>query len=303
MKKDYFVKFFLILLLNYFGVCFAQSSTTPTNDVPAPPKIKNPVQARQVEEEKIPPNYFALGFYKPTYVLPLYFTGSPDNTVYKNNNSNAQTLKHTEIKYQLSFKVPVWKNIFNCPTSLFVAYTQLSYWQAYNHTAFFRETDYEPELFFANELNRHLFSDWRLSFVNLGAVHQSNGYGGTLERSWNRIYLEAISSREHWMVSLKPWYVIHDHTMNESNPNIARYLGYGEALISYKHGHQVFSFMLRNMIESGGRRSAAELTWSFPITYYIKGYVQVFSGYGQSLIEYNHRTNSAGIGFALSDWV
>jgi len=35
----------------------------------------------------------------------------------------------------------------------------------------------------------------------------------------------------------------------------------------------------------------------------VKGYVQVFSGYGQSLIDYNRYTNGVGIGFALSDWI
>jgi phospholipase A1 len=59
----------------------------------------------------------------------------------------------------------------------------------------------------------------------------------------------------------------------------------------------------RNMIESGGRRSGTTVSWSFPMTKYLKGYVQVFSGYGQSLIEYNHRTNSVGMGIALSNWV
>jgi len=65
----------------------------------------------------------------------------------------------------------------------------------------------------------------------------------------------------------------------------------------------VFSIQAYNVIESQARRPSVELAWSFPITPYIKGYVQLFSGYGQSLIEYNHHTNSAGVGIALSDWV
>jgi phospholipase A1 len=35
----------------------------------------------------------------------------------------------------------------------------------------------------------------------------------------------------------------------------------------------------------------------------MKGYVQFFNGYGQNLIEYNHRTAAIGIGFAFSDWL
>lgn len=140
----------------------------------------------------------------------------------------------------------------------------------------------------------------RINFLNIGAIHQSNGYGNALERSWDRLYVEAISSVGNWMVSLKPWYII---STDSNNNNIAEFLGYGQILVGYKYHKQVFSITAHNILESGGKRATAEMTWSFPLTPYIKGYVQLFSGYGQSLIEYNHRTNSAGVGIALSDWV
>jgi len=264
------------------------------------PPVSSPVEARVQGEEQIPANFYGVSFYKPTYILPYYYTGSPDNAAYQNTTPNSERLKHPEIKYQLSFKVPVWKNIFNHPSTLYLAYTQLSYWQLYNNRAFVRENDYEPELFFANEVNWHLFKKWNLNFLNVGAVHQSNGYGNSLERSWNRLYLEAIASTDNWMVSIKPWYVI---STNNNNNNMATFLGYAKVLVAYKFHQQVFSIQGYNLVEHGVKRASAEATWSFPITSYIKGYVQVFSGYGQSLIEYNHRTNSAGVGISLNDWV
>ena len=91
--------------------------------------------------------------------------------------------------------------------------------------------------------------------------------------------------------------------MHRYNPDIAKFLGYGRLLIAGKYKGNVLSLETHNILEGHARSITGLLTWSFPLTSYLKGYVQVFSGYGQSLIEYNHRTNSAGLGLALNDWV
>jgi phospholipase A1/A2 len=273
--------------------------TTAPNKNMAEPK-KTVVQKRAEKENHLQPNDFLIDLYKPNYLLPYYVTFSPDNAVYQNNTPNGESLKKSELKYQLSLKVPLWKKIFKSNSSLFLAYTQLSYWQLYNRSRFFRETDYEPELFLANQLNWNLSKRWQLTFLNIGVTHQSNGFGNQLERSWNKLYLDAIVSSEHWMISLKPWYVLSTYPYNR---DIAQYLGYGRVLVAYKFYQQTLSLQFHNFIERGGKHKTAELTYSFPITPYIKGYAQVFSGYGQSLIEYNHRTNSVGVGIALNDWI
>jgi phospholipase A1 len=265
-----------------------------------PDPERGPVEERVRGEESIPANYYGIAFYKPTYILPYYYTGSPDNRAYHGFTPNNERLKHAEIKYQVSFKAPVWKNIYNCSSSLYVAYTQMSYWQLYNRRTFFRESDYEPEVFLANEINYQLYRNWNLNFVNPGLVHQSNGEGNMLERSWNRFYVDFVTSTDNWLIDIKPWYVI---SQNGRMDDIANYLGYGKVLVAYKFRENVVAISAHNFIEGGGRHASAELTWSFPITPYVKGYVDIFSGYGQSLIEYNHRTNSAGVGFTFSDWI
>ncbi len=267
------------------------------------PVKSNAVEERATKEEKIPPNFFAIGFYKPNYLIPYYYTGSPYNKIYLNQTPQNEKLTREEIKYQFSFKVPLWKDIFKRASTLYLAYTQLSYWQAYNKSAFFRETDYEPELFLSNEINYVIYKNLMVNFLNIGAEHQSNGFGNTLERSWNRVYVEGIFSINNLMVSLKPWIIIHDKSWREHNPNIGSYLGYAQMLLSYKMNKNVVSLRMTGLGVHGGRRTSAELSWSFPLTPYIGGFVQVFSGYGQSLIEYNHRTNSAGIGIAFSNWI
>jgi len=63
--------------------------------------------------------------------------------------------------------------------------------------------------------------------------------------------------------------------------------------------------MTRNQLESGFDRGAGELGWSFPIFgyRYLKGYVQYFYGYGESLIDYNRKVNRIGIGISITDWL
>lgn len=280
-------------------LCFISFSYAGKSAKPKTPTIPGPVEARFLKEQQIKPDLFGIAFYKPTYAMPYYYTGSPYNSVYQGYTPNNEKLNRGEVKYQLSLKVPVWQRMFSSCSSLYFAYTQLSYWQAYNNRAFFRENDYEPEFFVASQLNYPLFKSWNVNFLNVGASHQSNGEGNALQRGWNRVYLEAIFSNNNWMVSIKPWYIV---SYNSKNEDIGSYLGNGRVLVAYKWYRQTFALQAYNFIENS-KRTSGELTWSFPLIPYVKGYVQFFSGYGQSLIEYNHRTNSGGIGIAFSDWV
>jgi phospholipase A1 len=284
----------------------AKMPGTMAENLPAPidpaQANTNAVEARHNEEKAVPPR-FAISFHRPNYIMPYYYTFSPDQSVYVGNTPNGESLKHDEIKYQFSFKVPLWRNIFNLPSSLYFGYTQLSYWQAYNQNAFFRSTDYEPEVYLQNDIDHHMFGNWSFNSLNIGLVHQSNGFGNSLERSWNRAYLLLAASNPNWMIAIKPWIIFHDSTYERQNPNMATYLGYEEIQLAYKYGQGVIAFGTRNFIESSGHRSGNTLSVTFPMTKYLNGYVQIFSGYGQSLIEYNHRTNSVGIGFSLSNWI
>ncbi len=255
--------------------------------------------AKQIKkQEKASSQQLGISFYKPNYILPFYYTGNPAQEVYGNSTPNQQRIQNAELKAQLSLLITLWKSIFNLKnTSLNVAYTQLMYWQVYAKSQFFRETDYEPEIFVRHQIR----NNWWLS---LGAVHQSNGRGGNLERSWNRVYLDLHFSGSNWMVSIKPWFLIFKNdSSNLHNPDITRFLGNSRILVAFKFGRNVISLMSRNNLQSGFKRGTVELTWSIHVWKHISIYAQGFSGYGQSLIEYNHYTTSGGIGIALNNWL
>jgi phospholipase A1/A2 len=241
---------------------------------------------------------YTISYYAPTYMLPFYYTGSPANSVYAGRAlTNNQAIMKEEFKAQFSFQFPIWPHINGSTFSLGMYYTQLMYWQVYAKSQYFRETNYEPALFISD----HFLPNWLLS---AGVVHQSNGRGGVMERSWNRAYGEIEFSGRHWTVSIKPWLLIFAKESSDlHNPKIARYLGYGRVVMAYKINKQEISLMVRNALTSGFKRGGYELGYSFPITAHLNGFIQLFTGYGQSMLEYRHRTTSGGIGFSLSNWM
>lgn len=246
-------------------------------------------------ENLIANNRFGIGFDQPTYILPFYYTGNPDQNI--GPTPRNQSIMKEEFKAHLSLKFPIWPHIYGSTWSIGASYTQLSYWQVYNKSQFFRETNYEPAVFVSD----HYLPNW---LISSGVVHESNGRGGMYERSWNRAYADLTFSGEHWMISVKPWILIFKADSSElHNKDIAKYLGYERIVVAYKYARQEWSAMLRNSIESGFQRIGLELDYSFPIHGILHGYLQYFHGYGQSLIEYNQKTNSFGIGIALSNWI
>jgi hypothetical protein len=88
----------------------------------------------------------------------------------------------------------------------------------------------------------------------------------------------------------------------DDNPDIEDYLGYFEFQGVYNRNNQNFGLFFRNTLKEG-YRGAVQLDWGFPVYDQLRGYVQYFYGYGESLIDYNHKVNKLGIGIKLTDWL
>jgi phospholipase A1 len=80
-------------------------------------------------------------------------------------------------------------------------------------------------------------------------------------------------------------------------------VGRGDLVATYQKGGHNVSLLLRSNADFWNLRGAVQLGWSFPLYRELKGYVQVFSGYGESLIDYNHNQTTLGAGFLLIDWM
>lgn len=237
-----------------------------------------------------------VSLFKPNYILPFYYTHNPYDSIYAGHTPDNQTLKKDEFKGQISLFLPIAHDILNITDLSFsAAYTQIMYWQFYTKSQYFRETNYEPYLFLKYRIHRNIFADF-------GVAHQSNGRGGDLERSWNRIIGTVEYTGKNWYTQFTLWTLVFQSESSDlHNPDIAHYLGRSFVVLSYKLSNFVLSLEMQNL-ESLLKRGHVMVTASYPVNNQVGLFLQYFSGYGQSQIEYNHRTQSAGIGMAFNDW-
>ncbi|MGM0951670.1 MAG: phospholipase A [Pseudomonadota bacterium] len=253
---------------------------------------------------------FTDGFvtHRPNYILPLTWVNDPNPRPASPQHAATDydyDLENEEAKYQISFKVPLLTGLFDDRTTLWFGYTQNSFWQVYNQdeSAPFRETTYEPEVFLRHQL------DWKigpgkLNGVTLGFNHQSNGQSDPRSRSWNRITASATYSYDRWLFMVRPWYRLPETSGNDDNANIEKYLGHASYHAVYKVSEdQTLSLKLLNNLRSNDNHTSVELGYSFPLGDTVKGFIQYYNGYGESLIDYNHRIERVGIGIMLNDWL
>lgn len=230
-----------------------------------------------------------LGFapYKFNYILPANVS----------INSEKGHTKRTEAKFQISIQKMLIEDIFLKNLDLYFSYTQQSFWQLYDskNSRPFRESNYEPALYLSLE-DEALFFDR----INFGYMHQSNGGDLAKSRSWERLFIEGIYSYRDFALGLKAWYRIKEDATKDDNPDILDYLGYGELSLGYALNQHLFTLTLRNNLKIDGNRGAIMLDYSYPIYENFYLYVQYFSGYGESLVDYNRAVDRIGVGFLFA---
>lgn len=280
----------------------AQSESTP-----GPADSSSAIVQRQAIEKATADRPFVLTPHRPNYFLPITYNSRPNQAPF---TGTGETIQKLEFKFQLSVKMKVWNNMFGDNGDLYLAYTNTSWWQAYDRSSSspFRETDHEPELFVDFDTDWH-FGDVHIRQFRIGLDHQSNGRGGSLSRSWNRVEAQFAGQLGDFYFMLRPWWRIPENkksspsdSTGDDNPDIEKYLGYGEFYLLYKWHRQNFAVMLRDNLRHDNK-GAIQIDWSFPISERIRGYVQYFNGYGESLIDYNASVNRIGIGIMLTDWL
>lgn len=252
----------------------------------------------------------AIREHQPMYLMPAWYNSSPNTgphspTRGKSDAERFRGQKRTEAKMQVSFKTKLMEDLFGTRADLWFGYTQKSDWQVWSqgkHSAPFRNSDYAPEILLTQPVRSHLPFGGKLRMLGVGFVHESNGQSRPESRSWNRAYMMAGMEWGKLTVMPRVWVRMFDQKGDkDDNPDIGKYMGYGDLRMFYRFNkRQTLMSTLRYNPVSG--KGAVEAAYAFPLKGKLKAYVRGFHGYGESLVDYNHKQSGVGFGLMFRDW-
>ncbi len=235
-----------------------------------------------------------------------------------NHTGSYQPYTTSETRINLSVRTKIAEGLLtggnpNRLDSLWFAYSQQSYWQLFNAELSrpFRATDHEPELIYIFPLESALPSGWRLRYGGIGINHQSNGQSLPLSRSWNRIIARGgLELGSTLSVTGALWQRIPEDSASDDNPEIVDRVGRAElsAVWNMDPVNSV-TVTLRHSLQTSDSGSV-RLAWFRKIgsatdnasRSSLRLHTELFSGYGDSLLDYNRQRTVFSVGLTLLDW-
>ncbi len=247
---------------------------------------------------------FGLQPYRVNYLLPYGYS----TKVYRSYTPTDKYM-NAEAELQVSLKLNVGNNLLGLKERYYLSYSHDAFWQTYTESSPFRETNYNPEGFIEFPVEDDIIN---LKSIKIALAHKSNGQGsnrevvysnpadnlGNRSRSLNYVY---TTLRLQHGTLLSDWTLMSrlpENPDKDDNPDIMDYYGYGELKLSYFSGKHMYTLMGRGNPSKG--HGAVEGSYSYPLLQSAYLYTKVFSGYGESLIDYNNEIHKASIGFSFS---
>jgi phospholipase A1 len=274
----------------------------------SPPVLTAPVPAagKEVPEPKIgetpeaalpsdPVAFFKEHFYPHE---PLYFIAGTESPNAKFQISLKYQVFTSEGKY--ARRVPE----LQC---FYLGYTQTSLWDWSQPSAPFFDSSYKPELLYASDWVKP--DRWAHRFglrFQTGLQHESNGRDGESSRSLNIVYVKptlAFGPADGFQMILMPRAWVYVGSLSD-NPELAEYWGYAglRMVLGWNQGLQLSAL---GRVGDRFDRGALQLDLTYPLwkiplvrsSMFL--HLQYFTGYGESLLEYNERSDAFRAGFSL----
>jgi phospholipase A1/A2 len=264
---------------------------------------------------------FGLRGYKPLSLM--WSTANDVNTQPTSPQADhtattAQNYQRFENLIQLSVRTKVAKGLLvsddTQKDALWFGYTQKSFWQIFNSELSrpFRATDHEPEIMYIYPTNRELGAGWNWRYAGLSLNHQSNGQTLPLSRSWNRAIVMAGADHANGSrIEAKLWRRLPEAAADDDNPDIQDFVGRGEFSGLWALTPKTsLGLTMRHALKAGGKGSVqidwlqqpSNSTQALGVAAGLRYHVQLFSGYGDSITDYNHKRTALRVGVSLVDW-
>lgn len=247
---------------------------------------------------------YLLRYHNMNYILPVTRTSDRNIEPWEpfrelEIQDGEVDLDDVETKFQISFKYRLWATD-DRKLGFWLGYTQLSTWQLYNsnESSPFRDTNYQPELFVSYNPGVEI-GGFRWSLLNAGINHESNGRSNILSRSWDRLFAEVGFERGNFALLAKAWYRLPEDDEDDDNPDITDYYGYGQLRAFYRWNDSSFMLMGRGNLNEG--KGAVQASYvSRPLIGPLRGYLQLFHGYGETMIDYDWNQTVIGAGISIN---
>lgn len=226
---------------------------------------------------------------------PLYFAVGGDGDV-------------ATAKFQFSFSYRIFdydsEFVQEMPLlgRLYFAYTQTSVWDLDETSRPFRDSSYRPSLFLQFETP----NDGRLPDLWRGGYeHESNGQGLDVSRSVDMLFIQPgwYFSVDDRLLLVAPKFRVNIET-SPLNRDISEYRGYVDLYLRYGREESWITTLTARYGEAG--HGSLQLEASYPLRKPIFArtggyfYVQIFHGYGETLLNYNeHSGTQFRIGLAI----
>jgi outer membrane phospholipase A len=220
--------------------------------------------------------------------------------------------KSPNAKIQISFMYQLLNNEGPLATKapalkgFHVAYTQTSLWDWNAPSAPFFDTSYKPEFLYAWErIAGGQPPNWYQLDLQGGLKHESNGKDGADSRSLNIAYLRptlTLGEDDGLQLTLQPRAWVYLGNLSD-NPDIADYRGYADlrAIVGWKRGLQLSAL---GRMGKDANHGSLQLDLTYPMMKIFGSFsvyldAQYFTGYGESLLEYNRRSEAFRAGFSI----
>jgi len=191
----------------------------------------------------------------------------------------------TSAKYQLSLKVRMAGRVF-------FGYSQTNLWDISRASLPFRDTIHRPSiLYYGSERPIGSSGAYRTVY---GLEHNSNGRDELSSRSLNQLFYQPVltigeTSSRYWRVSAKLYTYIGKDDNNQDIDDFRT--NFELRVLNAKQGDASYSFWWRPGKSGRGSGTAEFSTGLRKLGWDVPGalMIQVFAGYGETLLDYNRR--------------